>query len=384
MEKAYLVLSDGTVFEGKAFGAEGDALGEVVFTTGVVGYLETLTDPCYAGQIVVQTYPLIGNYGVIPGDIAGPAAVKGYVVRELCEDPSNFRSEGDLNTWLKDQGICGICGIDTRQLTRILRDKGTMNGLICREIPADMETIATYTVPGAEALAGVTGTALLPPEGGRGSKKGFFRWFTRLFGGKTAGQTAAPAPSRHAMRVTVIDCGAVDSIRRQLESRGCEVTVVPCNTASESILAGSPRGVVISDGPGNPAENPVCIGELKKLAGKVPMLGIGLGHQMLAIAMGGKTEKLPYGHRGANQPVTALGGGNTYITSQNHGYTVDGNSLDGVGTVFMVNANDQTCEAIEYPRHKAFSVQFHPEGCTGPVNTLFLYDRFITMMGGKK
>ena len=382
MDKAYLVLSDGTVFEGKAFGAVGDALGEVVFTTGVVGYLETLTDPCYAGQIVVQTYPLVGNYGVIPGDIAGPAAVKGYVVRELCEDPSNFRSEGDLNTYLKEQGIPCICGIDTRQLTRILRDKGTMNGMICHELPADMEALAAWSVPGAEALAGVTGAALLPPEGGRGSKKGFFRWFTRLFGGKSA--DASSAPSRHALRVTLIDCGSTEGIRRQLEQRGCEVTVVPCNTAAESILAGGPKGVVVSDGPGDPAENPVCIGELKKLVGKVPLFGVGLGHQLMALALGGKTRKLPYGHRGANQPVTALGGGNTYITSQNHGYVVDGDSLEGVGKVFMVNANDQTCEAVEYPGHKAFSVQFHPEGCTGPVNTLFLYDRFITMMGGKK
>ena len=382
MDKAYLVLSDGTVFEGKAFGAEGEALGEVVFTTGVVGYLETLTDPCYAGQIVVQTYPLIGNYGVIPGDISGPAAVKGYVVREICEEPSNFRSEGDLNTYLREQGIPGICGIDTRQLTRILRDKGTMNGVICRELPVDEEALQNYYVPSAEAMAGVKGTALLPNEGGRGSKKGFFRWFTRLFGGKSA--ETAPAPSRHTLRVTLIDCGATEAIRRQLESRGCEVTVVPCNTAAESILAGSPKGVVISNGPGNPVENPVCIGELKKLAGKVPMMGIGLGHQMLAIAMGGKTVKLPYGHRGSNQPVTALGGGNTYITTQNHGYAVDSESIGSVGKVFMVNANDQTCEAIEYPGHKAFSVQFHPEGCTGPVNALFLYDRFITMMGGKK
>lgn len=383
MDKAYLVLSDGTVFEGKAFGADQECIGELVFTTGVVGYLETLTDPCYAGQIVTQTYPLIGNYGVIPGDIAGPAAVKGYVVRELCGTPSNFRSEGDLDTWLKSQGIPGICGIDTRQLTRILRDKGVMNATICRQIPEDLTAVKAYAVPGAEALAGITGTAILPGE--KRAKPGILRFFSRLLGGRKNSDPApvGPGAGGKKKRVTLIDYGAHTAILRELESRGCEVTVVPCNTAAESILNGSPNGVVLSDGPGNPEENPICIEELKKLAGKVPLFGIGLGHQLLAIAMGGKTEKLPYGHRGGNQPVTALGGGNTYITSQNHGYVVLGESVESVGRVFMVNANDQSCEAIEYPRHKAFSVQFHPEGCTGPVNTLFLYDRFISMMGGK-
>lgn len=382
MKTAYLVLSDGTVFEGKAFGADKECIGELVFTTGVVGYLETLTDPCYGGQIVVQTYPLIGNYGVIPGDIAGPAAVKGYVVRELCEVPSNFRSEGDLDTWLKDQGIPGICGIDTRQLTRILRDNGVMNATICKEIPADLETVKTYTVPSAEAMAGITGTAILPGE--KRAKPGILRFLSRILGGrKNEPAPVGPGAGGKKKRVTLIDCGAATAIVNELESRGCEVTVVPCNTAAESILAGAPHGVVLSDGPGDPAGNPVCIGEVKKLIGKTPLFGIGLGHQILAIAMGGQTVKLPYGHRGANQPVTALGGGNTYITSQNHGYAVVSESVEGIGNVFMANANDDTCEAVEYPRHKAFSVQFHPEGCTGPVNTLFLYDRFISMMGGK-
>lgn len=383
MEKAYLVLSNGTVFEGKAFGADKACIGELVFTTGVVGYLETLTDPCYSGQIVVQTYPLIGNYGVIPGDVAGPAAVKGYVVRELCDEPSNFRSEGDLNTWLKDQGIPGICGIDTRQLTRILRDNGVMNATICKEIPADLEAVKIYAVPSAEELAGVTGTAILP--GSKRAKPGILRFLTRLLGGNKNSNPApvGPGAGGRKKRVTLLDCGASAAITAELESRGCEVTVVPCNTAAESILAGLPQGVVISDGPGDPTGNPVCIGEVKKLIGKTPLFGIGLGHQILALAMGGKTEKLPYGHRGANQPVTALDGSNTYITAQNHGYAVDGESVAPAGNVFMKNANDGTCEAIEYPKHKAFSVQFHPEGCTGPVNTLFLYDRFISMTGGK-
>ena len=379
MDKAYLVLSDGTVFEGRAFGAEGDALGELVFTTGVVGYLETLTDPCYAGQIVVQTYPLIGNYGVITEDIQGSCAPAGYVVREICDTPSNFRSQGDLNTYLKAQGIPGICGIDTRQLTRILRDKGVMNACICREIPEDLSPIEAFTVPSAEEMAGVVGTALLPSTE-KNEKPRLFRWLARLLGGRKKAAQEAPKPQ---FRVTLIDYGSTAGIRRQLEMRDCEVTVVPCNTAAESILNGSPTGIVLSDGPGDPAGNPIGLEELKKLVGKAPIFGVGLGHQMLALAMGGKTAKLPYGHRGANQPVTALGGGNTYITAQNHGYVVENNSVP-MGKVFMVNANDQTCEAIEYPEKKAFSVQFHPETCTGPVNALFLYDRFITMMGGKK
>ncbi len=383
MEKAYLVLSDGTVLEGKAFGAEGEALGELVFNTGVVGYLETLTDPASAGQIVVQTYPLIGNYGVIPEDISGPAAVRGYVVRELCDAPSNFRSEGDLDTWLKAQGIPGICGIDTRQLTRILRDKGVMNAMICREVPEDLSPLYTYTVPSAEELAGVQGTALLPPTKDSAARAGLFRWLSRLFG-KKAATPAGPGASTKALRVTLIDYGAKATILRALEARGCEVTVVPCNTAAESILAGNPHGALLSDGPGDPAANTVCIGELKKLIGKVPVFGIGLGHQLAALAMGAVTEKMAYGHRGANQPVRDTAAGITYITTQNHGYIVTRESAESVGTVIFENANDLTCEGLEYPGKRCFTVQFHPELSSGPRNTLHLFDRFITMMGGKK
>lgn len=383
MEKAYLVLSDGTILEGKAFGAEAEVIGELVFNTGVVGYLETLTDPTSAGQIVVQTYPLIGNYGVIPEDIAGPAAVRGYVVRELCDAPSNFRSEGDLDTWLKDQGIPGICGIDTRQLTRILRDNGVMNAMICREIPEDLDPIKTYTVPSAEEQAGVQGTALLPTATGA-AKPGFFRWLSRLLGGKKATAPVGPGGSSKALRVTLIDYGAKTAIVRELEARGCEVTVVPCNIAAESILAGNPHGVMLSDGPGDPSANTVCIGELKKLLGKVPVFGIGLGHQLAALAMGASTEKMTYGHRGANQPVRDTAAGITYITSQNHGYIVTRESAEAVGKVIFENANDLTCEGIEYPGKRCFTVQFHPELSSGPRNTLHLFDRFITMMGGKK
>ena len=382
MEKAYLVLSDGTVLEGRAFGAESDAIGELVFNTGVVGYLEALTDPASAGLIVVQTYPLIGNYGVIPEDVSGPAAVRGYVVRELCNAPSNFRSEGDLDTWLKTQGIPGICGIDTRELTRLLRDKGVTNAMICRAVPEDLAPIQAYTVPGAEELADVQGTALLPASSG-GARFGLFRWLGRLFGKKKAHPSVGPGAGGRIFRVTLLDYGGKAALIRALEARGCEVTVVPCNTAAESILAGHPHGVVLSDGPGDPAANPLCIGELQKLIGKVPVFGVGLGHQLAALAMGAATEKLPCGHRGANQPVRDVAAGVTYITAQNHGYAVTRESAEAVGRVIFENANDLSCEGLEYPGKQCFTVQFHPELSSGPRNTLHLFDRFITMMGGK-
>lgn len=349
---AYLVLQNGAAFEGRRIGAEGNALGELVFTTGMVGYLETLTDPSYAGQIVMQTFPLIGNYGVIPADFEGECAVRGYVVRELCDTPSNFRSEGCLDSWLKEKGIPGICGVDTRQLTRMIREMGTMNAIICDEIPADLSAVADYTVKGVVAQVSVKQPQVYP----------------------AAGQTK--------YRVALLDYGAKRNIIRSLCARGCEVTVFPQDTPAEEILAGHPDGVMLSNGPGDPAENTACIAELKKLIGQVPVFGICLGHQLTALAMGGKTVKLKYGHRGGNQPVREVGGSRTYITSQNHGYAVLSDSLQGVGREIFVNANDGSCEGMEYPGLSCFTVQFHPEACAGPQDTAFLFDRFLSMMGG--
>ena len=353
MDKAYLVLSDGTVFEGKAFGADLDAVGELVFTTGMCGYLETLTDESYAGQIVLQTYPLIGNYGVIPEDFEGDCAVKGYVVRQWCDAPSNFRSQGDLDSFLKQQGVPGIYGVDTRQITRILREKGVMNAAICREIPKDLTALSRYTVSGVVAEYSCSEPSVHPAEGER------------------------------KYRVALMDYGAKKNIIRQLQIRGCEVTVLPQNTPAEEILAMQPDGLMLSNGPGDPQENTYCIEQLKKLVGKLPIFGICLGHQLLALAMGGTTTKLKYGHRGVNQPVRDLTGERTYITSQNHGYAVVSESLAGVGKVIFENANDRTCEGVEYPGKNCFSVQFHPEACSGPLDTRFLFDRFISMMGGE-
>lgn len=352
--KAYLVLSDGTVYEGLRFGAASDGIGELVFTTGMCGYLETLTDPSYAGQIVMQTFPLIGNYGVIPPDFEGECKVRGYVVRELCETPSNFRSEGELESFLIAKNIPGICGVDTRQITRIIREYGVMNAVICSKIPKDLTPVKNYAVRGVVADC------------------------------STDKPLAVPAAGTEKYTVTLIDYGAKKNISRELSARGCRVTIVPQNTSAADILAGNPDGVMLSNGPGDPEENADCVAQLKKLIGKVPVFGICLGHQLTALAMGGRTYKLKYGHRGVNQPVRDVLGTRTFITSQNHGYAVDGGSLDGVGRVIFSNANDGTCEGLEYPGKSCFTVQFHPEAASGPHDTGFLFDKFIAMMEDEK
>lgn len=351
MKKGYLILQDGQVFEGVRFGAETDTVGELVFTTGMCGYVETLTDPSYAGQIVMQTYPLIGNYGIIREDFEGACCVKGYVVREYCDTPSNFRTDCDLDAYLKEQGVPGLCGVDTRELTRIIREHGVMNAAICDEIPADLTPIKTYAITGV-----VEAVSYKEPD-------------------------RYQAEGEERFRVSLLDYGAKRNIVRELQKRGCTVTVLPATTSAEDILAVDPDGVMLSNGPGDPAENTYQIEQIRKLLGKVPMFGICLGHQLTALAAGGSTYKLKYGHRGVNQPVRDLNGVRTYITSQNHGYAVDGDTVK-LGKVRFVNANDGTCEGIDYPELKAFTVQFHPEACTGPKDTSFLFDQFVELMKG--
>jgi carbamoyl-phosphate synthase small subunit len=349
MKKAYIVLSNGQVFEGCRFGAEGDSIGELVFTTGMCGYIETLTDPSYYGQIVMQTFPLIGNYGIIEKDFEGKCAVRGYVVREWCEAPSNFRSEYDLDTFLKEQGVVGVYGVDTREITRIIRESGVMNAIICDEVPGDLSAVRSYAV--TDAVKSVS----------------------------RASAEVYPAVGEKKFSVALMDYGAKRNIIQSLQNRGCEVTVYPYNTSAETVLASNPDGVMLSNGPGDPEENVGPIAEIKKLMGKVPMFGICLGHQLMALAQGGKTMKLKYGHRGVNQPVRECAGKRTYITSQNHGYAVVSESLP-VGAVSFANANDGTCEGIDYPELNAFSVQFHPEARSGPKDSEFLFDRFIELM----
>ncbi len=357
MQKAYLILENGTIFEGKSFGAAGEAVGEIVFTTAMTGYLETLTDPSYYGQIVVQTFPLIGNYGVIPVDFeSGRPHVKAYIVRDWCQEPSNFRCEGDLDTFLKQNNIVGLYGIDTRQLTKIVRESGVMNGKIVTEGSGFcFDDLKSYKIIDAVKNTTCSEERVFAPEG------------------------------EIKRRVCLFDFGAKDNIRRELVKRGCEVTVVPAYTTCERVEELKPDGIMLSNGPGDPAENVGIIEELKKLAEKkIPTFGICLGHQLLALSQGGRTEKLKYGHRGANQPAAEIETGRVYITSQNHGYAVINDSMGNNAKVSFVNANDGTCEGITYLNMPAFSVQFHPEACGGPLDTGFLFDKFMALIDENK
>lgn len=353
-QKVYIVLENGQVFAGKSFGAAGEAIGEIVFTTGMTGYLETLTDPSYYGQIVVQTFPLIGNYGIIPSDFESSSLhLKAYIVREWCQVPSNFRCEGELDTFLQKNNIVGVYGIDTRELTKIIREVGVMNAKITATLD-DRDTmlaeIKNYKI--VDAVKTVSSREISVTKGEPGGYK-----------------------------VVLWDFGFKENIRRELNKRGCEVITVPANTTAEQILNLKPDGVMLSNGPGDPADNKEIIEELSKLSKSgVPIFGICLGHQLLALAQGAKTAKLKYGHRGANQPVKDLKTGRVYITSQNHGYAVEADSLPETARLSLLNANDGTCEGIKYLNMPAFSTQFHPEASAGPLDTGFLFDQFIDLI----
>ena len=349
MKKAKLILEDGSVFEGFSFGAEKECVGELVFTTGMNGYIETLTDPSYFGQIVTQTFPLIGNYGIIPGDFEGKCHVTGYIVREFCASPSNFRCEKTLEAYLKEQSIPALCGIDTRALTRRLREKGVMNATISFGESADFDEIRKYRV--TDAVKSVSCKEKM------------------LFKAENA-----------SFSVGLIDYGAKMNIIRELLKRGCDVTVFPHDTSAEEILDGSFDGLMLSNGPGDPSENSFEIDQIKKLLGKLPVFGICLGHQLTALAVGAKTYKLKYGHRGVNQPVFDVESGRTFITVQNHGYAVDSATLPPSGRLAFFNANDKTCEGVSYDDLNCFTVQFHPEAHSGPRDTEFLFDRFVEMI----
>lgn len=356
--KAFLLLEDGTVFEGNSFGMEGKVVGEVVFNTGMTGYQEVLTDPSYCGQIVCMTYPLIGNYGVNFDDIESlKPQVKGFIVRELCKTPSNWRSIESLNEYLKRNEIIGLEGIDTRALTIILRDKGTMKGTIVTG-----ETLEGIEEKIAKVKSYIISNPVLQvttPEVKHYSGEGY--------------------------RVALLDYGLKKNIVRSLLNRNCEVYVFPCTATAEEVLAIEPDGIMLSNGPGDPKDCQFQIENIKKLIGKKPIFGICLGHQLTALANGANTEKLKYGHRGCNHPVKDLQKDMTYITSQNHGYTIVKESLNPeVMSISHINMNDGTIEGLKYKNTPLFTVQFHPEASPGPGDTAYLFDEFINMIDQSK
>ena len=355
--KAFLILEDGHVFKGTSIGSTRDVISEIVFNTSMTGYLEVMTDPSYAGQAVCMTYPLIGNYGICYDDQESSKPwVDGFIVRELSRVPSNFRSVDTIQHFLTKHDIPGIAGIDTRALTKILREKGTMNGMITVNENYDLDTI----IPQLKAY--------------------------------TTGKVVEKVTCREkeilkgdGPKVALLDLGAKRNIARSLNERGCEVTIYPALTPAEEILETNPDGIMLSNGPGDPKECTSIIKEIKKLYdSEVPIFAICLGHQLMALATGGDTHKMKYGHRGGNHPVKDLATGRVYISSQNHGYVVDAEGLEekNIAKPAFVNVNDGTNEGMAYEGKNIFTVQFHPEACPGPQDSSYLFDRFMDMMGG--
>ena len=352
--RAFLILEDGTVFSGTSIGSAKEVISEIVFNTSMTGYLEVLTDPSYAGQAVVMTYPLIGNYGICYEDMESARPwPDGYIVRELSRMPSNFRSEDTIQHFLESHDIPGIAGIDTRALTKILREKGTMNGMITTNENFDMEEILpkikAYSPTGVVKKVTCEKKYVLPGDG---------------------------------YKVALLDFDAKRNIARSLNERGCQVTVYPAYTKADEIIADAPDGIMLSNGPGDPKECVEIIAEVKKLYDSdIPIFAICLGHQLMALATGGDTYKMKYGHRGGNHPVKDLENGRVYISSQNHGYVVDTDSLDEkIAVPAFMNVNDKTNEGLAYTGKNIFTVQFHPEASPGPRDSAYLFDRFIKMM----
>ena len=361
MSHVYLILENGAVFKGRPFGYDGEVVGELVFSTCMTGYLKTLSDPSYYGQIVLQTFPLIGNYGVIRRDFGpGPVHLRAYIVRDWCQEPSNFRSEGNLDSFLREMKTPGLFGVDTRALTRIIRENGTMNAVISKTAElseAQWQELRGYRVTDAvAAVAELSGK--WKNDGGTGD--GDADIINTTEPSPCVINTTEPSPC--VAPCVVWDFGGASRLTGGLIACGFAPTIVGYDVTADDIITLNPDGVVLSGGPGDPAENTKIIDEIKKLCSKkVPILAVGLGHQMLAIANGAKTGKLPFGHRGANQPVKDLASGEILVTSQNHGYTVLPESLPATSEVSFVNINDGACEGLEYKDMPAFSVQFDPE-----------------------
>lgn len=355
--KKQLILEDGTIFIGKGFGSEQETMGEVVFNTGMTGYQEVLSDPSYCGQIVTMTYPLIGNYGINRDDFESiHPAVKGFIVKEAADFPSNWRTQFTIDEYFKMKKIPGISGIDTRKLTRIIRQFGTLKGTIC-SIDSDPQEVLKKLK-----------TAELPTDQVS----------------QVSTKNAYPSPGR-GKRVVLVDFGMKHGILRELNQRDCDVVVVPYNTTAEEILQLRPDGIMLSNGPGDPKDVPEAIGMLKGVLGKIPLFGICLGHQLFALACGADTKKMKFGHRGSNHPVKDLTTGKVAITSQNHGYTVDIDSLKNTKlAVTHIAINDGTVEGLKHLDYPAFTVQYHPEASPGPEDANYLFDQFMNMIDAKK
>ncbi len=364
---AVIVLEDGSVFRGTVFAGRGEATGEVVFNTAMTGYQEVLTDPSYKEQILVMTYPLIGNYGINEEDMeSAKIHLEGFIVREYCSKPSNWRSSKSLKEFLEEHGKIGIEGVDTRALTKKIRNQGSMNGIITTEVDSLellKEKLGAYQgLVGRDIVSLVTGSAPYIWEKG-----------AQL-------PLSSLDKKDNTFRVVVLDCGVKYNILRSLEQSGCRIIVVPSRTSPEEILAFKPHGILLSNGPGDPAPLEHEIRTVRALLGKVPIFGICLGHQILSQALGAKTEKLKFGHHGANQPVKNLLTGKIEITSQNHGFVVVSDTLPADAVVSHINMNDDTLEGIRYPSDLAFSVQYHPEASPGPQDAGYLFNEFLDMM----
>ena len=390
--KAFLILEDGTVFEGTHIGADKEIISEIVFNTSMAGYLEVLTDPSYAGQAVCMTYPLIGNYGICKEDSESLKPwPDGFIVRELSRIPSNFRCDMTIQQFLTENDVPGIAGIDTRALTKILREKGTMNGMITTNENYNLQEVLpklkAYTT--GKVVEKVTCSKKYTLEPTRyleqnGPLSGSARFNKEDYekGIREHKPSLVKELNGSGLRVALLDFGAKANIACSLAARGCEVTVYPALTPAQEIIDFAPDGIMLSNGPGDPKECTTIIQEIKKLYDTdIPIFAICLGHQLMALATGADTHKLKYGHRGGNHPVKDLATGRVYISSQNHGYVVDTDKLDAsVAVPAFINVNDGTNEGLSYTGKNIFTVQFHPESCPGPQDSSYLFDRFINMM----
>lgn len=393
--KAFLILEDGTVFEGTHIGADKEIISEIVFNTSMAGYLEVLTDPSYAGQAVCMTYPLIGNYGICKDDMESLKPwPDGFIVHELSRIPSNFRCDMTIQQFLEENQVPGIAGIDTRALTKILREKGTMNGMITTNENYDFAQIQprlkAYTTGKVVERVTCKEKYVVKPtlkleENGPLSGAARFDKDSYGRGVREPRPTLVKELNGAGLRVALMDFGAKANIAHSLAERGCEVTVFPALTPAEEIIAMQPDGIMLSNGPGDPKECTFIIEEIRKLyATDIPIFAICLGHQLMALANGCDTHKMKYGHRGGNHPVKDLATGRVYISSQNHGYVVDTDKLDSkVAVPAFINVNDGTNEGLAYTGKNIFTVQYHPEACPGPQDSRYLFDRFIRMMKGE-